>query len=54
MRKQFPDVPVGTAETFQGQEKKAIIISTVRTDNDLGFVSDQRVSNLSTNKFFTV
>lgn len=31
-------VSVGTAETFQGQEKCIIIISTVRTDNELGFV----------------
>lgn len=41
---QLPSFTVGTAETFQGQERKVIIISTVRTDNEIGFVSDQRLS----------
>lgn len=37
-------ITVGTAETFQGQEKPVIIISTVRTDGNLGFVRNERVS----------
>lgn len=45
-RKGYNDIAVGTAEFFQGQEKKVMIISTVRTDNGLGFVKDERVSSL--------
>lgn len=40
-------ITVGTTETFQGQERTVIIISTMRTDNRLGFVADRRVRNLS-------
>lgn len=39
----FEDVTVGTAEVFQGQERPVIIISTVRTDGNLGFVKNDRV-----------
>lgn len=41
------EIRVGTAETYQGQEKKVIIISTVRTNDELGFVGDDQVRNLS-------
>lgn len=37
-------ITVGTAETFQGQERPVIIVSTVRRKLDLGFVKDERVS----------
>lgn len=37
------DITVGTAEVFQGQERRVIIISTVRTDDDLGFVRNSQV-----------
>lgn len=37
------DIDVGTAEVFQGQERQIIIISTVRTNEELGFVKDPRV-----------
>lgn len=38
------EVLVGTAETFQGKEKPIMIVSTVRSDGELGFVSEERVS----------
>lgn len=38
------EVTVGTAEIFQGREKPVMIISTVRTDGQLGFVNEPRVS----------
>lgn len=37
-------VTIGTAEIFQGQERPIIIISTVRTSQNLGFLRDERVS----------
>lgn len=37
------DITVGSAEMFQGQERPVTIISTVRTDGDLGFVRDPQV-----------
>lgn len=40
---QLDGITVGSAETFQGQEKRIMIISTVRTDNQLGFVSNTKV-----------
>lgn len=36
-------VTVGTAEAYQGKEKRIIIISTVRTGNPLGFISNEQV-----------
>lgn len=42
-RYHFNDVCVGTTEVFQGSEKPIMIISTVRSNGMLGFVSDARV-----------
>lgn len=39
----FGDVTVGTAEVYQGKEKQIIIISTVRTGNPLGFITNEQV-----------
>lgn len=40
-------ISVGTAEVFQGQERYAILISTVRSgpgsEDGLGFVKDEKV-----------
>lgn len=41
--KKMDKITVGSAETFQGQERLVIIISTVRSSGELGFVSDKRV-----------
>lgn len=42
-KERLDGITVGSAETFQGQERKIMIISTVRTDNQLGFVSNTKV-----------
>lgn len=39
----FGDITIGPAEIFQGQERRIIIISTVRTGDHLGFVSNEQV-----------
>lgn len=37
------DISIGTAAIFQGQERSIMIISTVRTDDKMGFVSEEQV-----------
>lgn len=39
----YKDITVGSAEVYQGQQRPVIIISTVRTGNDIGFVNDAKV-----------
>lgn len=46
-RLNFDEIMVGTAEIFQGKEKPIMIVSTVRTDGQLGFVSEPRVSEIT-------
>lgn len=50
--KTWENIEVGTAETFQGREKRVIIVSTVRSNRNLleldsklklGFVADAKV-----------
>lgn len=50
-RLNFDEVTVGTAEVFQGKEKPVMIISTVRSNGDLGFVSEPRVCLILIRKF---
>ncbi|XP_055301141.1 putative helicase mov-10-B.1 isoform X2 [Sitodiplosis mosellana] len=42
----FDEVTVGTAEVFQGKEKPVMIISTVRSNGQLGFVGEPRRLNV--------
>lgn len=44
----YPHVEVGTIDSFQGREKKIIIISTVRSKNvTAGFLADERRLNVA-------
>lgn len=47
LREDAKDVEVGTAEYYQGREKKIIIISTVRSGESIGFLKDERRLNVA-------
>lgn len=49
----FDDITVGTSETFQGQERKCIIVSTVQSNQRYvgQFVSDPQVKRIFTFTF---
>lgn len=41
--KGYGEITVGSAEIYQGQQRPVIIVSTVRTGDDIGFVDDGKV-----------
>lgn len=54
-RHKYDGIEVGTTETFQGREKRVIIVTTVRAQKDLllfdrkyklGFVKNEKVRNI--------
>lgn len=40
----YGKITIGSAEVFQGQQRRIMFISTVRSGDDLGFVSDDQVN----------
>lgn len=42
----YTGLMIGTTELFQGSEKPIIIVSTVRSNSNLGFVKEYRVSDV--------
>lgn len=42
--KNLKNIEIGTAEYYQGREKRIIIISTVRSENSVGFLKSEKVS----------
>ena len=42
--KKYTGIEIGTAEYYQGREKRIIIISAVRSGYSVGFLKDERVS----------
>lgn len=47
----WPNIEMGTAEYFQGREKRVIIISTVKSKGGVGFLSNEKVQNFIAKRF---
>lgn len=52
-RMSYDDVTVGTAEVFQGKEKPIMLVSTVRTGGELGFINSAQVRFIHCIQAFT-
>lgn len=39
----YKEITVGSAEIFQGQQRPVVIVSTVRTGDNIGFVENEKV-----------
>lgn len=50
----FDEITVGTPEAFQGQEKSILIVTTVRTDGNLGFLDESQVSMFKSVKIYPI
>lgn len=47
-QKGYNDIQIGSVETYQGQEKPIIIVSTVRSQmNSIGFLDSKKVTNVN-------
>ncbi|KAJ3108830.1 hypothetical protein HDU97_010102 [Phlyctochytrium planicorne] len=49
LKEQYPDLEIGTVDSFQGGEREAIILTLVRSNdkNEIGFLQDNRRLNVA-------
>ncbi|KAJ3217392.1 hypothetical protein HDU67_007975 [Dinochytrium kinnereticum] len=49
LREEFPELEIGTVDSFQGAEREAIVLSLVRSNdkNEIGFLQDSRRLNVA-------